>query len=235
MSSQITLETSWKSRLSEEFSKSYMKELKQFLLEEKKRKKRIYPQGNHCFKALDLTAFANVKVVILGQDPYHGSGQAHGLCFSVPLGIGIPPSLLNIYKELKRDLGIPMGSHGCLEAWTQEGVLLLNNTLTVEAGRAGSHRGKGWEQFTDKIISLINEEKEGVVFLLWGKAAQEKGALIHKDKHLVLTSSHPSPFSADRGFLGCSHFSQANKYLESQGKTPVNWAAHLKTHSKDLV
>ncbi len=234
MSSQILLESSWKKRLDSEFNQPYMKELKSFLSQELKKKKVIYPKPSEYFQALNRTDFENVKLVIIGQDPYHGPRQAHGLSFSVPLGVSVPPSLYNIYKEMKKDVGVPISNSGCLEEWTNQGVLLLNNTLTVEAGKAGSHRGKGWEQFTDKIISLLNAEKEKLVFFLWGKAAQEKGSIINRSKHCVLESPHPSPFSADRGFFGCCHFSKANTYLKSQGVRPIDWSAHVTIKKEDL-
>ena len=225
MSNPVLLESSWKKRLLSEFDKDYMKSLKKFLVDQMKRQNPIYPETKNYFKALDLTAFDSVKLVIIGQDPYHGPQQAHGLCFSVLLGVKPPPSLMNIYKELHKDIGMPIPSHGCLENWAHEGVLLLNNTLTVEAGKPGSHRGRGWEQFTDKIISVLNEEKENLVFLLWGKSAQQKGHVINRKKHLVLEAPHPSPFSADRGFFGCRHFSKANKYLQSKNIEPINWSS----------
>ncbi len=225
---QIQLDPSWRDRLLPEFQKDYMKNLKTFLLEEKKHGKTIYPKGSEYFLALQLTPFEKVKVVILGQDPYHGPGQAHGLCFSVQKGRPIPPSLENIYKELKQDLGIPIAEHGFLASWCRQGVLLLNNSLTVEAGRAGSHKGKGWELFTDKIIQLLNSERENLVFLLWGRFAGEKGAIVDVSKHCVLKASHPSPFSADRGFFSCRHFSKSNQFLKSKGIEPVDWSAHLK-------
>ena len=227
MSNSIQLETSWKNRLNGEFHKSYMQNLKLFLTEEKKKNKIIYPKGSEYFSALDLTPFEQVKVVILGQDPYHGPRQAHGLCFSVLPRVRVPPSLENIYKELNQDLGVPLASHGFLKAWAKQGVLLLNNTLTVEAGKAGSHKGKGWEEFTDKIIALLNEEREHLVFLLWGRFAGEKGAIVDTNKHCVLKAPHPSPFSADRGFFGCRHFSKANEYLKSKGLQEIDWSAHL--------
>ena len=232
MSNSIQLENSWKTRLLPEFQKNYMKDLKVFLQEELKQNKNIYPKGSEYFSALNLTPFEKVKVVILGQDPYHGPRQAHGLCFSVTRGIRIPPSLENIYKELNRDLNIPIASHGFLESWCHQGVLLLNNTLTVEAGKAGSHKDRGWEKFTDKIIQLLNEEKENLVFLLWGRFAGEKGAIVDSAKHCVLKAPHPSPFSADRGFFGCRHFSKTNEFLKSKGIDPVDWAIHLKTGDK---
>lgn len=228
MSQAIQLESSWKNRLLPEFQKDYMKKLKVFLREEQKQRKRIYPKGSEYFSALNLTPFEKVKVVILGQDPYHGPNQAHGLCFSVLQGVRTPPSLENIYKELKQDLGIPIASHGFLKSWTEQGVFLLNNTLTVSAGKAGSHRGQGWEIFTDKIIQLLNEERENLVFLLWGRFAGEKGAIVDSSKHCVLKAPHPSPFSADRGFFGCRHFSKTNEFLKSKGIEPIDWSSHLK-------
>ena len=183
----------------------------------------IYPPGKQIFSALDQTAFENVKVVILGQDPYHGPGQAHGLCFSVAPGVQKPPSLQNIYKEIERDLGIAPSQNGCLLAWAQQGVLLLNAVLTVEHAQAGSHQGKGWELFTDRIVSLLNEQREHLVFMLWGSYAQKKGAIIDRHRHLVLESPHPSPLSAHRGFFGNKHFSSANRYLTEHGVSPINW------------
>jgi len=227
MSNLIQLEESWKSRLLPEFEKDYMKKLKLFLEEERAKQKKIYPKGSEYFLALNLTPFDKVKAVILGQDPYHGAGQAHGLCFSVRPQTTIPPSLLNIYKELKEDLAVPIASHGFLKSWAKQGVLLLNNTLTVEAGRAGSHKDRGWETFTDKIIHLLNDKKENLVFILWGRFAGEKGAIVDPSKHCVLKASHPSPFSADRGFFGCRHFSKTNDYLKSKGIKEINWSSHL--------
>ena len=200
-----------------------MRSLRQFLLNEKSKGKQIFPPGDEIFTALNTTAFDNVNVVILGQDPYHGTGQAHGLCFSVKHGVEIPPSLVNIYKELESDLGLIQPAHGCLTYWAEQGVLLLNAVLTVEAERPASHQGKGWEQFTDKIVAILNEKKMGIVFILWGSYAQKKGAIIGRQKHLVLQSPHPSPLSASRGFFGNHHFSKANDYLETQGKTPIDW------------
>lgn len=220
---EVQMEESWKKRLSPEFEKDYMKNLKAFLLEQKKQKKIIYPKGEDYFAALNLTPFNKVKVVILGQDPYHGPNQAHGLSFSVQDGVRFPPSLLNIFKELEADLGIPRPKSGHLDKWAKQGVLLLNAVLTVEAGKAGAHQGKGWEKFTDKIIELINEEKENVAFLLWGSYAQKKGAFIDRKKHLVIETVHPSPLSAHRGFFGSRPFSKINDYLESTGQKPINW------------
>ena len=183
----------------------------------------IYPKPNHIFKALNTTPFDQVKVVILGQDPYHGEGQAHGLCFSVPQGIRVPPSLKNIYKELHQDLGVEIPPHGCLQAWAEQGVLLLNSVLTVEENKAASHQNKGWELFTDKVIALLNDEKEHVVFILWGAYAQKKGAFIDASKHLVIHGLHPSPLSAHRGFFGQHYFSKTNNYLEEHGQHTIDW------------
>jgi len=225
---QIKLEDSWKKRLLPEFSQPYMLNLKSFLLAELAAGKTIYPQGPQMFAALNLIPFEQVKVVILGQDPYHGPNQAHGLCFSVRPGTAIPPSLLNIYKELKEDVGFVIPEHGFLQSWAEQGVLLLNAILSVRAGMAGSHQGKGWEQFTDRIVHLLNEEAEHLVFLLWGSYAQKKGAFIDRRKHLVLKAPHPSPLSAHRGFFGCRHFSQANHFLQKHGKAPIDWQLPLK-------
>ena len=207
----IQLEPSWLEALQGEFDKDYMKNLKSFLRSQIEQKKTIFPKGKEYFNAFNYTPLPGVKVVILGQDPYHGPGQAHGLCFSVLPGVRTPPSLQNIYKEMETDLGLPRPQHGFLEAWAQQGVLLLNSVLTVEQGRAGAHAGKGWEAFTDEAIRVINDQREGVVFMLWGRYAQKKGTFIDRQKHLVLQSTHPSPLSAHRGFLGCRHFSQANQ------------------------
>lgn len=220
---QIKLEDSWKSRLKDEFTAPYMQKLKAFLLKEKEHHKTIFPRGPEYFAALNMTPFDQVKVVILGQDPYHGPGQAHGLSFSVRPGVALPPSLVNIYKELADDLGIPRSQHGHLEAWAHQGVLLLNSVLTVESGRAASHQGQGWEQFTDKIVHLLAEEREHLVFVLWGSYAQKKGAFIDRKKHLVIDSPHPSPLSAHRGFFGSKPFSKINRYLSDHGKTPIRW------------
>ena len=223
MADNITLETSWKTHLLPEFSQPYMLALRQFLRDEKVAGKVIYPPGGQIFNALDSTPLPQVKVVILGQDPYHGPGQAHGLCFSVAPGVPAPPSLKNIFKELQRDLGLPVPNHGCLQRWAEQGVLLLNTSLTVEQGQAGSHANKGWQTFTDRIIELVNQECQGVVFLLWGAHAQSKRKLIDASKHQVLCSAHPSPLSAHRGFLGNGHFSATNAYLQAQGKNPIDW------------
>jgi uracil-DNA glycosylase len=224
---EIRLESSWKAALADQFQADYMQTLRQFLQSEKAAGKRIFPPGEEIFAALNCTPLEQTKVVIIGQDPYHGPGQAHGLCFSVKPGVAVPPSLKNIYKELQADVGFEIPAHGCLNSWAEQGVLLLNATLTVEAHQAGSHQGKGWEQFTDRIISLLNEQRQGLVFILWGSYAQKKGAGIDRDRHLVLQSPHPSPLSASRGFFGNHHFSRANDYLRSQGLEPINWQLPL--------
>ena len=221
---QIKLHPSWLEPLRGEFDESYMDELKRFLVAEKQRGKRIFPRGPDWFRALDLTPLEEVRVVILGQDPYHGAGQAHGLCFSVPSGVQPPPSLVNIFKELHSDLGIKPAPHGFLEHWAKQGVLLLNSVLTVEMGRAASHRERGWERFTDRIIAEVNAKADPVVFMLWGSYAQKKAAFVDTSRHLVLKAPHPSPLSAHSGFLGCRHFSKANAFLESRGLTPIDWA-----------
>lgn len=217
------IENSWLAVLTEEFKAEYFLELKIFLTEEKK-KYRIYPPGSDIFSAFNFTPFNKVKVVILGQDPYHGPGQANGLCFSVKEGIRKPPSLQNIFKELHNDLGIQIPESGNLEKWANQGVLLLNATLTVRANQAGSHQQKGWERFTDTAIRKLSEEKENLVFVLWGKYAQAKVELIDTSRHLIIQSAHPSPFSADRGFFGSKPFSQTNNYLISKGLSPVDWS-----------
>ena len=214
---------SWKPFLDPEFEKPYMQALKQFLRSEKDQHKVIFPPSSDWFHALEVTPLDQVNVVILGQDPYHQPGQAHGLCFSVKPGVRIPPSLQNIYKELKTDLGIDQPGHGFLDPWATQGVLLINAVLTVEQSNANAHQGKGWEIFTDRIIELVNEQCDHAVFMLWGSYAQKKGSGIDNQKHLVLKAPHPSPLSAHRGFLGCQHFSQANEWLTSKGKTPINW------------
>jgi len=221
---KIQLDPSWLGVLQGEFEKPYMQELKDFLLSEKQQGKVIYPSGDLIFNALNSTPLDKVKVVILGQDPYHGPNQAHGLCFSVLPGTPFPPSLKNIFKEIERDLGLPQPEHGCLQSWADQGILLLNATLTVQQANAGSHQGKGWEAFTDKVIEIVNEQCEGIVFLLWGSYAQKKGQLIDIGKHHVLKSPHPSPLSAHRGFMGNGHFSSTNKWLESKGKTAIDWS-----------
>jgi uracil-DNA glycosylase len=200
-----------------------MAELKRFLLAEREAGKRIFPAGSNWFRALDLTPLDEVRVVILGQDPYHGEGQAHGLCFSVPNGVQPPPSLINIFKELASDLGIQRPGHGFLEHWARQGVLLLNSVLTVQMGQAGSHRDRGWERFTDAVVRLVNAKPEPVVFMLWGSYAQKKAAFVDP-RHLVLKAPHPSPLSAHSGFFGCKHFSQANAFLEAHGQRPIDWA-----------
>ena len=217
------MDPSWLAEIGPEFDKPYMGELKQFLAAEKRAGKVIYPKGDLWFNAFNSTPFDQVKVVILGQDPYHGPGQAHGLCFSVMPGVPFPPSLLNIFKEIQNDLGLPMPESGCLQHWAEQGVLLLNATLTVEQGRAGSHQNRGWEQFTDCAVEQLNRHREGLVFMLWGSYAQKKGQLIDTSRHLVLRAPHPSPLSAHRGFFGCGHFSAANRYLESRGESPIRW------------
>ncbi len=229
----VQLEKVWKQHLQTEFEEPYMKKLRKFLVSEIKNKNRVFPQPSEYFQALNITPFDEVKVVMLGQDPYHGVHQAHGLCFSVRSHIAIPPSLKNIFSELKRDLGIPYPNHGCLEYWAVQGVLLLNSVLTVNEGRAGSHQNRGWEEFTDKILSLLNIHKEHLVFMLWGSYAHRKGQFIDRDKHLVLTAPHPSPLSVHRGFFGCSHFSKANDYLKSKGETAIDWSLPSILPSKD--
>ena len=216
------IEESWKVVLQNEFEKKYIKNLKQFLTNEKE-KYQIFPKGTEIFNAFNSTPFHKLKVVILGQDPYHGEGQAHGLSFSVPKGVKTPPSLVNIFKEIEEDLKINNHGKGDLTKWTEQGVLLLNATLTVRSNMAGSHQNKGWEQFTDKVISTISEEREGIIFLLWGRFAQNKSKLIEKSKHHILMSSHPSPLSSYRGFLGCKHFSECNEILKRKNKTEINW------------
>ncbi|MBB4006597.1 uracil-DNA glycosylase [Allorhizobium taibaishanense] len=217
------LDESWKQAVGDEFDQPYMQDLKQFLLAEKQQGKHIFPRGPDYFRALDLTPIDTVRVVILGQDPYHGAGQAHGLCFSVQPGVRIPPSLVNIYKELQADLGIAPVRHGFLEHWARQGVLLLNSVLTVEEGRAGAHQGKGWEKFTDRIIHAVAETREHVVFILWGAYAQKKASFVDQTRHLVLKSVHPSPLSAHNGFFGSKPFSKTNAYLEAHGMTPIDW------------
>ena len=216
------IESGWKSVLMDQFQSSYFRTLKEFLEEEKK-KYTLYPPGNLIFNAFQRTPFDRVKVVILGQDPYHGKGQAHGLCFSVPQGIPKPPSLVNIFKELHSDLGIPIPEHGNLEKWADQGVLLINATLTVRDSQAGSHQKRGWETFTNHVIEVVSQEKSGVVFLLWGRFAQAKESLIDNGKHLILKSAHPSPLSAYNGFFGCRHFSKTNDYLKKQEETGIDW------------
>lgn len=216
------IDESWKNQLIEEFQAPYFAQLKAFLQEEKKQFI-IYPRGDQIFTAFNSCSFDKVKVVIIGQDPYHGPGQAHGLCFSVQDGIKPPPSLVNIYKEMQADLGIPIPKSGNLEPWAKQGVLMLNATLTVRQSQAGSHQGKGWENFTDAAIRKLSEQREGLVFLLWGRFAQNKAALIDHSKHHILKAAHPSPFSAHSGFFGCKHFSTTNELLTQQGLEPIQW------------
>lgn len=225
MISNIQLDSSWLSHLQSEFDLEYMLSLKHFLLEEADKNKIIYPLDNEIFNALNATPLEKVKVVILGQDPYHGPGQAHGLCFSVKPGVKTPPSLANVFKEIRGDLGFDgaMLKNACLTPWADQGVLLLNSVLTVEKAMAASHQGKGWEIFTDKIIEVVNQEAYNCVFMLWGAYAQKKGRVIDRQKHLVLEAPHPSPLSAHRGFLGCKHFSKCNQYLESKSVNSINW------------
>ena len=219
----VQLEPSWLAQLEEEFSLPYMAQLRSFLQAEKRAGKRVFPPGEEIFAAFAHTPLQRVKVVILGQDPYHGEGQAHGLCFSVRPGVKVPPSLQNIYREIHDELGHPMPHHGDLTAWADQGVLLLNSVLSVECGRAASHQGKGWETFTDRVIDVVNRECEAVVFMLWGSYAQRKGALIDRRRHCVLAAPHPSPLSAHRGFFGCGHFVAANDYLLSRGREAIDW------------
>jgi len=222
-SKAIQIEESWKLALQEEFVKPYFSEIKKSLLAEKRKGIEIYPPGPLIFNAFNTTPFKKVKVVILGQDPYHGKGQAHGLSFSVPEGIKVPPSLKNIFKEIKADLNIDAPNHGNLISWAEQGVFLLNAMLTVQANQPASHQKLGWQNFTDAVIKKLSDEREHLVFLLWGRFAQNKGALINDKKHLVLTAAHPSPFSAHNGFFGCKHFSKANAYLKENGKEKINW------------
>ena len=223
MQTGVKLEESWKAALAGEFSQPYMASLKSFLQEQKALGKAIFPRGSEYFRALDLTPLDKVRVVILGQDPYHGEGQAHGLSFSVRPGVRVPPSLVNIFKELREDLGIQPSAHGFLEHWAKQGVLLLNSVLTVEMGRAASHQGRGWERFTDAVIRTVNEQEKPVVFILWGSYAQKKAAFVDRSRHLVLRSAHPSPLSAHNGFFGSRPFSKANEFLEQHGRQPIDW------------
>ena len=220
----MTNAMTWQDVLAGEKEKDYFKKILQFLKEQRTRRKTIYPPQPEIFNALKLTPYADVKVVIIGQDPYHGPNQAHGLCFSVKQGVEPPPSLKNIFKELREDVGIDVPEHGCLEKWTQQGVLLLNAVLTVEARNPGSHSNIGWQRFTDKVIEALNEHPQGIVFMLWGAYAQRKGEMIDTSKHKVLKAAHPSPFSAHRGFLGCKHFSKANELLQEMGREPIEWS-----------
>ena len=221
--SEIKIHPSWMQKIGSEFDKDYMKSLKGFLSTELKSGKIIYPKETDYFSAFDHTPFDKVRVVIIGQDPYHGACQAHGLCFSVKKGVPQPPSLQNIFKELKSDLGIEPPTHGNLEEWANQGVLLLNAVLTVEADNAASHQSKGWEQFTDEIIRRLNDERESLVFVLWGSYAQKKAAFVDRNKHFVIESPHPSPLSSYRGFFGSKPFSKINNYLKSKGKKPIDW------------
>ncbi len=220
---QFKMEPSWKEHLSGECAKSYMSGLRQFLLDELRDKKVIYPKPSQYFEAFNRTPYDKVKVVILGQDPYHGPGQAHGLCFSVPKGTPLPPSLKNIYQELSEDLKVPAPREGSLERWAEQGVLLLNAVLSVEKGCANSHSGKGWEEFTDRAIEALNQRKDPVIFVLWGSYAQKKGGIIDRKRHVVLSAPHPSPLSAHRGFFGSRPFSKINEHLIQMGKNPIRW------------
>lgn len=220
----LKLDPSWRKHLRSEFEQPYMRDLRQFLADRKSAKAEIYPARDQMFNAFNATPFDQVKVVMLGQDPYHGPGQAHGLCFSVQPGVKVPPSLRNIYAELSTDIGFETPEHGHLQPWAEQGVFLLNSVLTVEQGNAGCHQGKGWERFTDAAVRALAEKREGVVFMLWGSYAQKKGQFIDRTKHYVLRSPHPSPLSAYRGFLGCQHFSKANAWLEKEGLGAVDWS-----------
>jgi uracil-DNA glycosylase len=217
----------WQAVLHSEFEQPYMQQLRAFLVEERQAGKTLYPPADLVFNAFNHCAPDQVKVVMLGQDPYHGPQQAHGLCFSVPAGVKTPPSLVNIYKELHADVGMPIPTHGNLESWAAQGVFMLNSVLTVAAGQAASHQKQGWEQFTDKVIHLINESCPNVVFMLWGSYAQKKAGFVDQQKHLVLKAPHPSPLSAHRGFLGCQHFSQANQWLQAKGLAAIQWDSVL--------
>jgi uracil-DNA glycosylase len=222
MSLDVKIASTWKSKLEPEFHKPYFGQLIQFVKQEYQ-SNTVYPPGKEIFRAFDCADFDQLKVVIIGQDPYHGPGQANGLCFSVREGVTVPPSLKNIFKEIQSDLGKPIPQNGELERWARQGVLLLNATLTVRASSPGSHQNKGWETFTDAVIRQISDQKNNIVFLLWGAYAQKKGEIIDRSKHLVLMSAHPSPFSADRGFFGCKHFSKTNEYLKSKGLKEIDW------------
>ncbi|KRG78395.1 uracil-DNA glycosylase [Stenotrophomonas ginsengisoli] len=221
---QVALEASWKARIGDWLLRQDMQALSAFLRQRKSEGATVFPPGRQMFAAFDATPFEQVRVVILGQDPYHGPGQAHGLSFSVPPGVPVPPSLLNIYKEIEADLGIARPEHGCLLPWAQQGVLLLNAVLSVEQGQAGAHQGRGWEGFTDHVVDVLNRERDGLVFMLWGSYAQKKGAVIDSRRHCVLKAPHPSPLSAHRGFLGCGHFSRANAWLQRTGQPPIDWS-----------
>ena len=222
--STIKLHQSWLDPLRGEFDQPYMAELKSFLSAQRAAGRTIYPEPANWFRALDLCPLDTVRAVILGQDPYHGEGQAHGLCFSVTPGVRPPPSLANIFKEMRSDLGIEPSPHGLLDHWARQGVLLLNSVLTVEMGQAASHRERGWERFTDAVIRLVNDRPQPIVFMLWGSYAQQKAAFVDTSRHLVLKAPHPSPLSAHSGFFGCRHFSKANAFLESKGRAPIDWA-----------
>lgn len=224
LAQQLTPGQGWDTWLADEFRQPYMQQLAQFLAAEEQAGKRLFPPRARCFNALNSTPLDKVSVVILGQDPYHGPGQAHGLCFSVLPDVPPPPSLVNIFKELESDLGLARPDHGCLQPWADRGVLLLNAVLTVEQGKAGAHQGKGWERFTDKVIEVVNRERDNVVFLLWGSYAKKKGRHIDRTRHLVLEGPHPSPLSAYRGFFGCRHFSRANDWLVSRGEPAIDWS-----------
>lgn len=224
MTDRIKLEESWKAALAPEFETARMQALRRFLVAEKAAGKTIFPQSTDWFRALDLTPLPKVRLVILGQDPYHGPDQAHGLCFSVRPGVRPPPSLVNIFKELEADLGISRPRHGFLEHWAQQGVLLLNSVLTVEMGQAASHQRKGWEEFTDAVVRAVNDRADPIIFLLWGAYAQKKASFVDTNRHLVLKAAHPSPLSAHNGFLGCRHFSKANSFLTSHGLPPIDWS-----------
>lgn len=223
----VQLDPSWLAVLGDEFEAPYMQNLRAFLLAQKQAHKSVYPKGKEIFAALNLCRFDQVRVVIIGQDPYHGAGQAHGLCFSVPDGVPLPPSLLNIFQEIDADLGgaerLMPKNRGCLEAWARQGVLLLNAVLTVEQGRAASHQGQGWEQFTDRVVSALANDRDGLVFMLWGSYAQKKGAMVDRRRHCVLEAPHPSPLSAYRGFFGCRHFSRANAWLQAHNQPAIDW------------
>ena len=220
----VALEESWRDLLEGEFEQPYMKELKSFLVSELSAGKTIYPHGKEILQAFDWTPFEQVKVVIIGQDPYHAPDQAHGACFSVKPGVPAPPSLVNIFKEIHADLGLSIPNHGYLEKWGTQGVFLLNTVLTVERGRPASHQGRGWERFTDRVVELLNREREGLVFMLWGSHASKKAEGVDSQRHLVLRAPHPSPLSAHRGFLGCGHFGRANHYLVQCGLEPIDWS-----------
>lgn len=231
-SRQLKLEASWQAVLKDEFEQDYMQQLRAFLQAQRQAGKQIYPPGRLIFNAFNSTPLDKVRVVILGQDPYHNPGQAHGLCFSVLPGVAPPPSLLNIYKELQRDVGFTPPDHGCLQHWAEQGVLMLNAVLTVERFKAASHQGKGWERFTDKVISVLNQSSESLVFLLWGSYAQKKGQFISRSRHLVLESAHPSPLSAYRGFLGNAHFSKTNAWLQQHSLAEIDWQLPVEDQSR---